>query len=118
MNERDETHLLNMKDSLEVLIGLVDGYDFHQFLSDERTKLAVSMSLIKIGESVKSISQDLKQTYPDVQWISISNLRNIAAHNYEGLRMERVWEITTEDAPQLLQQIKRILHAEETEVEK
>jgi len=115
MNDRDETLLLNIKDTVETLIGLVDGYDFSRFLSDERTKLAVSMSLIKIGEYVKSLSGDLKQTYSDIRWISITNLRNIAAHDYDGLRMEDIWVNVTVDAPILLEQVKEILRAEGVE---
>ena len=33
MNERDETLLLNIKDELEMLMELADGYDLERFLS-------------------------------------------------------------------------------------
>jgi len=112
MNERDESLLLNIKDDGELLLELTDEYDFERFLSDEKTKLAVSMLLIKIGEFVKSLSEDLKQAYPVVRWGSITGLRNIAAHNYDGLRMDWIWENVTRDVPELLEQVKGILLAE------
>jgi uncharacterized protein with HEPN domain len=109
MNERDESLLLNIKDDAELLLELTDGYDFEHFLDDARTKLAVSMLLIKVGEFVKSLSEDLKQSYSTVRWGSITNLRNIAAHNYNGLRMDDIWGIVTRDIPELLKQVKGIL---------
>jgi uncharacterized protein with HEPN domain len=115
MNERDENILLNIKDEVEILFEMTEGYDLQSFLSDEKTKRAVSMSLIKIGESVKSLSKDLKQMYPRVRWSSITGLRDIAAHNYDGLRMEDIWGIVTRDVPELSEQVKGILHAEGVE---
>ena len=91
---------------------MVGGYDLQRFLGDEMAKRAVSMSLIKIGESVKLLSKEIKQENQDIAWRDIAALRNIAAHNYEGLRMDDVWEIVTKDVPELLEQVKGILHAE------
>jgi len=115
MNERDERLLLKIMDDAELLLKLTDEYDFERFLSDEKTKLAVSMLLIKIGESVKKLSEELKQRYSDVRWSSITSLRNIAAHDYEGLRMERIWGNVTRDVPELLEQVKGILRDEGVE---
>ena len=100
---------LYIQEEAEIVIDLVDGYDLELFLSDERTKRSVCMTLINIGESVKSLSEDLKQMHPDVRWSSIVGLRDIAAHNYEGLRMERIWGNAIKDVPELLEQVKGIL---------
>jgi uncharacterized protein with HEPN domain len=67
------------------------------------------MALINIGESVKSMSKELKEMYPDIEWRGITAFRNIAAHNYDGLRMDDIWEIVTTDIPVLLEQVKGIL---------
>jgi uncharacterized protein with HEPN domain len=125
MRERDESLLLNIKDDAELLLELIDGYDFKRFLSDERTKLAVSMLLIKIGECVNSLSKELKQENKNVEWreiISLRNiavhnlsLRNIAVHNYDDLRMDWIWKNVTRDVPELLEQVKKILRDGEVE---
>ena len=88
MNEHDESLLLIIKEKAEILIDLVDGYDFKWFLSDERTERSVTMTLINIGECVKPLSENLKQTYPDVRWVLSPIYVNIAAHNYWGLHMD------------------------------
>ncbi|MDR2854877.1 MAG: DUF86 domain-containing protein [Methanomicrobiales archaeon] len=117
MNERDETSLLNIKDEIEVLMELIDGYGLQQFLDDEKTKRSVCMTLINIGELVKPLSEELKQMYPGVRWSSIAGLRDIAAHNYGGLRMDRIWGNVTVDVPVLLEQVKGILRDEGVEEE-
>ena len=115
MRERDESLLLNIKDDAELLLELIDGYDFKRFLSDERTKLAVSMLLIKIGECVNSLSKELKQENKNVEWREIISLRNIAVHNYDDLRMDWIWKNVTRDVPELLEQVKKILRDGEVE---
>ena len=72
----------------------------------------VSMALINIGESVKSLSEIFKQQHQDIEWREIAALRNIAAHNYEKIRMDDIWEIVTADVPELLERerVKGILH--------
>lgn len=111
MNERDVNLLLNTIDEIDVLLEMTDGYDLEHFLRDEKTKRAVSTSLINIGESVKSISDNFKLAHQDIEW------RDIAAHNYSGLYMERIFEIVKRDAPELLEQVKHILNAEGVEEE-
>jgi uncharacterized protein with HEPN domain len=115
MNERDENLLFIIKDDANLLLKLIEEYDFQSFVNDDKMKLATSMSLINLGESVKSLSKELKQAYPDVQWGSITGLRNIAAHEYRALRMVDVWEIVTKDVPELLEQVNGILIAEGVE---
>ena len=117
MNERDENILLNIKDEAEILLEMTAGKELQDFLTNEMMKRAVSMSLINIGEYVKKLSGDLKQAHLDVRWESITNLRNIAAHNYEGLRMGWIWKNVTDDVPKLLEQVKNILDVEKVERE-
>ena len=118
MNERDENLLLNIKDEAEILIEMTEGYDLQSFLESEMLKRAVSMALINIGESVKGISEELKQVNQTIPWSEIIGLRNIAAHGYQILQMEDIWGTATEKVPELLEQVNGILHAEEIESEK
>jgi len=112
MNKRDNHLLLIIKEEIEILMDLVKGYNLDSFLSDEKTRRSVVLTLINIVECVKSLSDELKQFYPDTNWQNISNLRNIAAHNYWGLRMDDIWDNVTKDVPELLEQMNEILRNE------
>ena len=115
MNERDETRLLFIKDEAEFLLEMTDGCDLQGFLSDEGKKRAGSMALITIGEYASRLSDGFKQENQGIKWRSISDLRNIADHNYEGICMEDIWGISVNDVPELLEQVKGILNAEGVE---
>jgi uncharacterized protein with HEPN domain len=72
----------------------------------KKTKRAVCMSLINIGELVKLLTDDIKLSHPSVPWRSITGLRDVAAHGYQTLRMDDIWKTAAEDIPALLEQIK------------
>ena len=117
MNERDEILLKYIQGQVTLLLRLMKEYDWNRFQDDELAQNGVCMILIKIGGSVKLLSQNLKDTYSGVRWASITNLRNIAAHNYEALHMDRIWGNVTKDVPELLEQVEEIFRAERVEKE-
>jgi len=61
MNERDKNLLNYIKEEAEVLLELTEGNDLQTFLDSELLKRTSCMTLINIGESVKSLSKELKQ---------------------------------------------------------
>ena len=109
MSDRDKHLLLSIKDECEYISEKIENCNLDDFIDDRDLKYIVVLALIKIGGYVKSLSEDLKQTYPGIRWISITNLRNVAAHNYDGLRMDDVWRNITRDVPELLDQVEEIL---------
>ena len=115
MNEYDRILLLKIKGETEFLLTWTKRDDLNSFLSDNDLQYIASMSLIKIGGYVKSLSDDLKQTYSDIRWVSITNLRNIAAHTYKALHMNWIWKNVTKDVPDLLEQVEEIFQSEGVE---
>jgi len=115
MNKRDENRLMWIKEEAEFLLEITYEHNLEDFLNDRLLQHGVTMALINIGESVTSLSKELKQGYPNIEWREITSLRNIAAHNYDGLRMEDIWDNVTEDVPKLLERVNEILRAEGVE---
>ena len=70
---------------------------------------AVGMTVINIGELVKNLSADCRRTYTHIPWKEIAGFRDIAAHKYQTLRMEDVYETVTADFPALRDEIRGIL---------
>jgi uncharacterized protein with HEPN domain len=90
------------------LIALKEGYTLETFLDDERTKRAISMTLINIGELVKSLTDETRKQYSYIPWKLIAGLRDIAAHHYESMTMEDIWETAENDVPALLDNLLEI----------
>ena len=66
-------------------------------------------NLQTMAESAQRVSDDLKAKHPEVEWRRIAAFRNVLVHDYLGIDMERVWEITQRDVPQLKRAILAML---------
>jgi uncharacterized protein with HEPN domain len=75
--------------------------DIEAFVADIRTQWAVEMGLIRIGEAVNRIPEDVLTRFPDQPWRQIVAMRNFAAHQYDDLDPHRVWRTVTRDVPAL-----------------
>jgi uncharacterized protein with HEPN domain len=87
----------------------IQGKDRESFLASAMLKKAVVMSIINIGERINHLSDDIRKSNKEVSWKKISGLRNIAAHGYDTLRMEDIWDYACEDIPAFTLQIAKML---------
>ena len=108
MNERDRQILIRLRGEVRLVSQMLDGFDLQSFLGDERTKRAVCMTLINIGELVKNLSDEFRMAHNHIPWRAISGLRDITAHKYQTLRREDVWLTATRDIPQLKKELDTI----------
>ena len=67
------------------------------------------MTVINIGELVKSLSDDFRKQHTDIPWKEIAGFRDIAAHKYQTLRMDDVFETVRSEFPPLRQQLQALL---------
>ena len=80
-----------------------------RFLESHTLQDAVLRNLQTMAESAQRVSEDLKATHPEVEWRRIAAFRNVLVHDYLGIDIERVWEITQRDVPQLKRAILAML---------
>jgi len=92
-----------------VIEQLIAGLDALDFIADERTKRAVCMTLINIGELVKNLTDNFKAATTSVPWKSIAGMRDITAHKYQTLKMGDVWQTVKHDIPVLKAQLASLI---------
>jgi uncharacterized protein with HEPN domain len=73
-----------------------------------KTQDAVIRMFEIIGEAVKAIPEDWKETEPEIPWRQIAGFRDVLAHAYFAIDANVVWTAATQRAPQLLQACLRI----------
>lgn len=89
---------------------MIKTVSFEEFFLSEILKRAVCMTVINIGELVKSLTEETRAEYKNIPWKLIAGFRDIAAHKYQTLKIEDVYETVTGDFPKLLSDIEMILN--------
>ena len=102
-------YIRDMLESAEKALQFVEGMKFEEFVEDEKTVYAVVRAIEIIGEAVKKVPADLRDTYSEVPWREISGTRDKLIHEYFGVNSSVVWQTVQEDLPALVKQLKNIL---------
>ncbi|MDR1921765.1 MAG: DUF86 domain-containing protein [Candidatus Adiutrix sp.] len=101
MNGRDRTNIERIADELRYIKSVTANISCEVFLRDETLQHALSMSILTIGECANRLSDDFKDGHPQIEWVQIVAVRNIAAHGYRQLDMRQIWQAIEEDIPEL-----------------
>lgn len=79
----------------------IAGRGFDDYVGDTRTQWAVEMGLIRIGEGINRIPDEVLERFHGQPWRQIIGMRSFAAHQYDDLDPARVWRTLTRDIPAL-----------------
>lgn len=112
MEHRDQAILRKILSEIEIAQQMLADTTQDAFYADEIRKRAVCMTVINIGELVKNLSEALRLSSPEIPWKAIAGFRAIAAHKYQTLRMDDVYETVHADFPALHEKIRHLLEQE------
>jgi len=83
------------------------------FRSSRTIQDAVLRNLQVLAESSQRLSSDLKSRWPQVEWKRIAAFRNVLVHDYLGLDLERIWQVTQGDVPELKRTVQSMIPGSE-----
>ena len=59
-------------------------------------------NLTVLGEAAKRVPEDLRATFPDVEWAAMAKTRDVVVHHYEGVDWEVIRGILADYVPTVL----------------
>jgi uncharacterized protein with HEPN domain len=106
---RDAVYLWDMVDAARTAQAIAKETIYDQFLTDRIKRLAMERAIQIIGEAAHRVSDSFKQAHPEIPWASIVAQRNMIVHQYARIDYERIWQVATDHASQLISQIEPLL---------
>lgn len=106
--KRDQVYLNHILDAIKKIEQYVKPGK-QVFLSEPLWQDASIRQLEIIGEATKRLSQEITQRHTDVPWRRIAGLRDVLIHDYMGVDISAIWEITQQNLPHLKVYIEGIL---------
>lgn len=92
----------------EKIAAYVDGLDQTGFTESPLVVDACVFNLSQIGELVAKVSDDFEKSHDNIPWRQLYGLRNRIVHDYEGINLDLVWQIVSDDIPDLIEKLKNI----------
>ena len=87
-----------------------------QFLEDRMVQDAVIRCVEVVGEAARLVSEQTRKRAPQIPWTLIIGMRNVLAHEYGTVDLEKVYSVVTDDMAELLRQIRPLIAELEQEV--
>jgi len=100
--DRDVSLLWDMLQAAREIVEFVEGVNYNQFSTQKILRYAVERQIITIGEAAKRVSDNFKNTHPEIPWSGIIGQRNVLAHEYGEILLERIWLVATQYIPKLI----------------
>ncbi|MBZ9793333.1 DUF86 domain-containing protein [Rhizobium sp. 3T7] len=111
--ERLVEYIDRMQQAAEQARALTEGLNKETFLADLRTQLAVTMSLVLLGEAAARIGTnhpDFLRDHPELPWSKIEGMRNLIVHDDHRADLSAIWGTVRSDLADLISQLQAIRH--------
>lgn len=102
---RGEIIIKKMLTYVEKILSYVEGMKYEEFVGNDLIVEASVFNLSQLGEIANKSSVEYQNIHEEIPWRQIYGLRNKIVHDYEGVNRKLVWEIISDDLPEL----KRVL---------
>jgi uncharacterized protein with HEPN domain len=100
--ERDIALLWDMQKAAQEIVDFTRNTTFEEFAENKVLRYAVERLLLVIGEAANHISEGFRTSHPEIHWAGIIGQRNVLAHEYGEILVERIWLAASERIPELV----------------
>ena len=65
--------------------------------------------LLIVGEAANHVSMKFQEEHPEIEWAQIIGLRNVLAHEYGEVKIDKIYLAATKSIPALLEKLSLLL---------
>jgi len=109
MFEDDNIRIRHILDAAREAIQFTEGRKRVELDTDRKLNLSLVRLLEIIGEAARGISEEFRDSHPDLSWKSMVGMRDRLIHGYFDVNLDVVWETVTQDLPSLIAQLEKIV---------
>ena len=106
---KDAAYLWDIHQAALEIMQFVKDMKFYDFENNKMARYAVERQLLVIGEAANHVTESFRKQHPHIPWQSMVSLRNILAHEYGEILVERIWRVAAEKIPDLIRDIQPLI---------
>jgi len=106
--EKDKLYLEHILESISDIEKFVRGIVKNELEKNKEKLNATIRSIEIIGEASKNLSEEFRAIHKEINWKNIIGTRDILIRKYFGVDIDEIWEIISQDLPELKMQISGI----------
>ncbi len=111
-DKQDLTYLWDMREAAKEIIAFVKGIKYDIFVQNRMIRYAVERQLLVIGEAANHVSSEFQEAHPEISWRQMIAMRNVLAHEYGEIKVDRIYAAATDSVPKLLKVLKQLVPEE------
>ena len=105
----DSARLKHILDAIVEIESYLIDTEYEAFLNNSMMRFACIKQMEIIGEASDHISEEIKTQFSEIEWSQIKGMRNVFVHEYFGIDSRLVWEILSQDLPDLKEKVIAII---------
>ena len=110
---RDAGYLWDIIAAAREIGEFLAGKTYSDFVSNRMLRLAIERDIEIIGEAARRVSAEFRTGHPEVPWAKIVSQRNVIIHEYDELKLGRMWMVATERVPELIPLLEPLIPSPE-----
>lgn len=105
----DAVRLQHILDAMRSAAKFVENRTQDDLDDDEQLQFALARAIEIVGEAASKLSQDFRDSHPEIPWPLIIGMRNRLVHAYFDIDTEILWITATVSLPELAGKLRPLL---------
>lgn len=109
MQHEDRIRVQHMLDACQDALDFLEGHIADELEENRMLLLAIVKCVEIIGEAASRVSDELRDSTPQIPWRKIVAMRNRLIHGYFDINSKIIWRTVSEEIPELIAPLKELL---------